>query len=114
MATAFVNNRSAQEADVFGVDFSSRRSGNRRARLLRALKVADRKGRQCRPIPEPACPRMGLDGRTWALAYQAIIDTRCPKCGNPLDVCTDEDTQDRWQPMVTTCYATQAQDDFIQ
>lgn len=32
VATAFVNNRSAQEADVFGVDFSSRRSGNRRAR----------------------------------------------------------------------------------
>ena len=32
VATGFVNSRAAQEADIFGVDFSSRRSGNRRAR----------------------------------------------------------------------------------
>ena len=32
VAMTFVNNRSAQEADVFGVDFSQRRSANRSAR----------------------------------------------------------------------------------
>ena len=47
------------------------------------------------------------------LAYQDVKDTTCPKCGNPLEVCTDEDTADRWQPATTTCYATQARDGFL-
>ena len=54
------------------------------APLLRALKVADRKGVSVARFLSLPVPEWGSTVRDLELAYQAIIDTRCPKCGNPL------------------------------
>ena len=57
-------------------------------------------------------PEWGSTVRDLELAYQTFLDSTCPACERPIEVCHDEEAQDRWQPRISTCYATRAVEDF--
>jgi hypothetical protein len=66
----------------------------------------DEAGRLVSSTPEP---EWDDQQQGWMLALAALEDGLCPICGRPKRICSDPDSEGRWQvPAPTRCHATTA------
>lgn len=59
-------------------------------------------------VPDPGEPRWTERDRTIAQAWLEHLDTVCPLCGNPKELCHDRDLDGEIYGEVVTCHITAA------